>query len=212
MKTNLSLLLLFIVILSVWGCSKKEVNGELCIIDKGIVLYKFGLVPVSFLTEQQYKIATDTNSTKYREYIEQLNILDSTENHNKWMVRFTNATTEHNRFIKSYKEHQNIYGLTNAGWKENSDYALKKAKDYTRFTTDMRAERYSIQYFIDSVKQEVLSVISDSDGKFKVALKNITYWVFANTTMQGNKSEEYHWLFEYSPSGEPLLLSNENKK
>jgi hypothetical protein len=212
MKTNLSFLLLFTVIISFWGCAKKEVTGELLIVNKGIVLYKLGLVTVYFLTEEQYKIAADTISTKYRENIEKLNVQDSTENHNKWMVRYNNAVTEHDRFIKSYREHQNIFRLTNAGLKENSDNSLKKAEEYTRFTTDKRAERYSIQYFVDSVKQEVINDKSNSDGKFKIKLNNQKYWVFANATRQATESEEYHWLFEYTPDGKPLFLSNDNMK
>lgn len=219
MKASLSFLLLFTVTISLLGCAKKEVNGEVIIVDKGRVpwekgnvLYKFGLVTVYFLTQGQYEIATDTNSTKYRENIEQLNIKDSTENYSIWMARYNNVITARNRFIKSYKEHPNIYGLIDAEWINNSNSALKMAKVYTRFTTDKRAERYSIQYFIDSVRQDVISVISDSDGKFKIELKNTKYWVFANATRQATASEEYHWLFEYIPDEDTLLLSNENLK
>jgi predicted small secreted protein len=219
MKKNPSFFLLFIIVISFCGCAKKEVNGEVIILDekrvpgeKGTALYKFGLVTVYFLTQEQYKIATDTNSTQYRENIEQLNNKDSTENYIIWMARYNQVIAERNRFIKSYKEHSNIYGLIDASWIEYSDNALKRAKEYVRFTTDKRAERGSIQYFIDSVRQDVISVLSDSDGKFKIGLKNIKYWVFANATLQSSASKEYHWLFEYIPNEDTLLLSNENMK
>ena len=82
-----------------------------------------------------------------------------------------------------------------------------------RFTTDKRAESYSIQCFVDSARQNIISDKTNSDGKFSVKLKNQKYWVCANSTRKvSDDSEEYYWAFEYIPDGKPLFLSNDNLK
>ena len=221
--TTLPALIFLIIALGFIGCSKKEVNGEVFVVTQGAGNIKLGLVTVYFLTEEQYKIASDTNKKDYLIFISLLNEMDSIKNYNYCMEHY--ATWQD--LLRSRKKiRSSQYGdlreyYTDKDRKESdssiidfqntiNDF-LNRATSFTRFRTDKRATQFAINKYLDSAKSQVISDKSNSDGKFKVELKNNKYLVYANSTRKiADSEEEYHWLFEYTPNDKPLYLSNDN--
>lgn len=206
---------------------KKEVNGEVFIVTKGAINVKLGLVPVYFLTEKQFKIASDDNNPHYLYAIDFYNNKESVQNYEHYTSAYNTAIKNVDFYKNLAQKYRDLEKKYNVDEKEainnyeniakeseaNSKIYSEMAHRFIRTRYDLRAEIFSIQCFVDSVKQEVINDKTNADGKFKIELKNQKYWVFANSNRQvSNDSEEYHWLFLYTPDGKNLLLSNDNMK
>jgi hypothetical protein len=210
--------LLTILLLSGFSGDKgaTEVNGQVFIVTQGAGNIKLGLVTVTFLTEEQYKIASHDSSGTYQNAINYYNERDSVANNEKNMSlaeKYLNSAKMFEKIQEVMKKDQSKEIASNM---EQYNYFKKKSTEYTRFTTDERAERKALTAWIEIRSgrfHDVVSDKTDADGRFKVILKNIKYRVFANATRKVSDSdEEYHWLFEYTPDGKPLYLSNDNMK
>ncbi len=210
---NLGKLSIFLIIVVLFfGCSKKEVNGEVFVITKSAGNIKLGLVTVYFLTQSQYKLASDTTSDKYKSIINQLNIMDSVNNFNLYM-RLSELDRE---TLSNFKKLYDLSGNKTFKKMENDDRKsyqdnLLQATNYKRYTTNTKATTLVLLLYADSLKTQVISDKTNSEGKFKVELKNEKYWVFAISTRKvADSEEEYRWMFEYTPDEKPLFLSNDN--
>jgi hypothetical protein len=109
---NICILFMIIFILSFFGCSKKEVGGEVFIVTKGQSNIKLGLVTVSFLTEKQYQEASDTNKIDYINAIKTYNKLDSIK-HFEFCLEQISFYQKHvnswEGFVKSYEGYLREY-------------------------------------------------------------------------------------------------------
>ena len=108
-------------------------------------------------------------------------------------------------------------------WKKHGDYdhaieCAKKAEaceakiiNFRPFRSDKRVDAALTAKYVDSLKARIISDKTNSEGRFRVELKNAKYWVFALSTRKVSDSDEkYLWLFEYTPDEKPLYLSNDN--
>lgn len=79
------------------GCSKPEVNVEAFVVTKDAGNVKLGLVTVSFLTDEQFKAASDTNTLLYKQLILNLNAADAF------------SRTANLKYVDTYTELHNSY-------------------------------------------------------------------------------------------------------
>lgn len=199
-------------LLAILGCSKKEVNGEVFVVTEGAGNIKLGLVTVYFLTEDQFKDALDTSSAQYLSVINSSNTEDSLfiyETYMGFYKRYVDMANDYKRMVREYGSHE-IEGKA-AEMQLEAEKNKQIANSFVRFTTHPILNAAFVQHFIENSKSEVLSIKTNSDGKFSVTLRSNKYWVFANSTRKVMDSDEtYLWLFEYSVDEKPLYLSNDN--
>lgn len=188
-----------------------EINGEVFVVTKGGSIIKLPLVSINFLSSAQYYSAVDTTSKYYIAAIDYLNEQDS---------------------LAAIKKIEDDYELPLAAAGNEPDPEKRKkelmdskkndiaiANKRIKFTTDLRAPHYAIQLLISQNKRDVITCISNSEGKFTVKIKSKSYIVTAFASRNVSKqlshykwseNEYYRWAFEYSPDDQPLLLSNNN--
>ncbi len=210
--------ILLLLALLLAGCGKPEVNVEAFVVTKDAGNVKLGLVTVSFLTDEQFKAASDTNTLLYKQLILNLNAADAfsrTENL-KCIDTYTRFYNSYMDLSATFKKKGDAMEAEQASrkaqeCKEKADEYQKTVDNYHTFTTDYRAEAVAIQMYLDSLKDDIIHDKTDADGKFKVELKNTNYHVVAfATTQSGDKHASYYWNFEYKPNGKHLFLSNDN--
>lgn len=186
------------------GCSKPEVNVEAFVVTKEAGNVKLGLVTVSFLTDEQFKTASDTSTLLYRQLILNLNAADAfarTERLNcvDTYTHFYNSYLDLSAKFKKVGDDMEAEEATRTAQecKEMAEENKKTVNNYHAFTTDYRAEAVAIQMYLDSVKDDVIHDKTDADGKLRVQLKSTNYHVVAFTTTQlGDKHASFYWNFE----------------
>lgn len=219
MKSALTILVLLLGLFVSPSLSQVIVNGEVFIVTRGGNSIKLGLVTVLFLTTKQYQVASDTNSSRYRLLIDHLNVSDSTFNHEMDSIfassQILSAESDSNTIV-FYQEHDFSSSAENIATHKASmirhryiaDSLMRSSSNYRRFTTNDRALYACINASIDD---RTISVKTNSDGRYSVKLKKQKYYVFAQSSRSvGDSGEQYTWLFEYTPDGKPLFLSNDN--
>jgi 16S rRNA U516 pseudouridylate synthase RsuA-like enzyme len=88
---------------------------------------------------------------------------------------------------------------------------LALAKNHVRFTSDVRALHYTLNAYTANGRNHVINEVTNADGKFVVRLKRQKYFVYAiDSRKLPTGTEEYRWLFEYTPDGSVLKLTNDN--
>jgi len=200
------------------GCGKQEVNGEVFVVTQSAGNVKLGLVTVSFLTDEQYKIATDSNTASYRQLLYTYKTLDS-------VIVFNNTRDfkENLRLYAIDTEYAQIYlkrgsygayasGLNDAAEeKKQANKCLEILSQYKSFSANNQVNVLVVRQFIDGLKDKIVHDKTDADGKFMVELSKKIYHVYASATRQvAEKKESYYWNFEYTPDGKKLFLSNDN--
>lgn len=204
--------------LTIAAYAQKEVSGEVFIVTKGGSSVKLGLVNVYFFTPTQYTEGRNIFSSEYRMLIERFNISDSLRLYNMCM-EYARKDYDQEKELRELSKHTDV--LSEARIKECQDIAdgfraaaqqnERLARAHPRFTTDTRADDVTIAKYIESHKREIITVKTNSDGKFTVKLKNQEYRVYALSSREVvNTEETYRWCFEYTPDNQPLYLSNDN--
>jgi hypothetical protein len=188
--------------------SPREVNAVIAVTTKAGATLKLSLVSVYFLTPEQFSAATDTTSAMYLAAIEVLNNQDSLLNYRKNIE----LADKYEKLRNSYEKYgPESFKKTIPEMEQKRKQYLASARDHKRFSTDPRALHYTLNTYTANGRNHVINEVTNADGRFVVRLQDRKYYVYANDSRKlPGGTEEYHWLFEYTPDASVLLLNNAN--
>lgn len=207
MKNNLINIFFVLIVGLAIGCSKSiETNGEVFVATNGGTNIKLGLVKVYFFTDEQYKIASDTNTHVYKDVIDWLNKRDS--------IQLVNSYLLHASFLDSLinYEKSEIYYLKESIKLEKGEYGNKDMliSDLTRLKKRQeRLEGLISQY------SETIANLSDNNrySKFRFTTDKRALEMTFTTYIGLDSTDEYmkmHKGEQLFSNKEPVIFEKSN--